>query len=112
MAHIKGMSVILCEKRQISEDPFKRPIYEETEVVVENVIVSPVSSDDLKSTLDLTGKKSVYTLGIPKVDNHEWEDKHVKFFGHTWQTIGFTIEGISENIPMDWDRKIQVELYE
>ena len=112
MAHIKGNPVTIYIKTQTGTDPFNRPIYTEVPETVNNVIISPASSDDISTTLDLTGKKAVYTLGIPKGDEHDWEDKKVGFFGKTWRTIAFTIEGIEENIPLEWHRKIQVERYE
>lgn len=92
-------------------DPFDNPIYEETDIDVENVLVSPTSTDDIVNQLTLTGKKAVYTLGIPKGDTHDWEDKEVKFFGKRWRTFGFPIEGIEDLIPLDWNKKVMVERY-
>ena len=109
---IKGITVILCEQTQTGADAFNRPIYTETEVEVENVLVAPSSTDDITTSIDLTGKKAVYTLAIPKNDEHEWENKKIKFFGRTWFSFGFTIEGIEENIPLLWNKKVMVERYE
>lgn len=92
-------------------DPFGNPIYEETDIDVENVLVSPTSTDDIVNQLTLTGKKAVYTLGIPKGDTNDWEDKEVKFFGKRWRTFGFPIEGIEDLIPLDWNKKVMVEHY-
>jgi hypothetical protein len=92
-------------------DPFGNPIYEETDIVVENVLVSPTSTDDIVNQLTLTGKKAVYTLAIPKGDTNDWEDKEVKFFGKRWRTFGFPIEGIEDLIPLDWNKKVMVERY-
>ena len=108
---IKGITVILIEKKEIGKDPFNQPIYEEIEVEVNNVLVSPSTTDDVTTSTDLVGKKAVYTLGIPKGDTHEWENTKVKFFGHTWKTFGFTIQGIEENIPLSWNKKVMVERY-
>ena len=112
MAAIKGITVILAENKQVGVDGFNAPIYEATEVEVENVLVAPASSDDIVTTQDLTGKKAVYTLGIPKGDTHNWIDATVKFFGQEWHTFGFPLEGIEENIPLDWNKKVMVERYE
>lgn len=92
-------------------DPFGNPIYEETDIDVENVLVSPTSTDDIVNQLTLTGKKAVYTLAIPKGDTNDWEDKEVKFFGRRWRTFGFPIEGIEDLIPLDWNKKVMVERY-
>lgn len=111
MAMIKGITVTLYEKQEIGKDEFNRPIYEELPVEIENVLVAPTSSDDVINQLNLTGKKAIYTLAIPKGDCHIWEDRKVKFFGGYWKTFGFPIAGIEENIPLEWNQKVMVERY-
>lgn len=66
---------------------------------IENVLVGEPSSAGTS-----------YILAIPKGDNHEWEDKVVEFFGRKFRTVGFTEQGIEENIPLLWHKKIKVEL--
>lgn len=109
---IEGITITLIDKREAGKDPFGKPIYEEVPVIVDNVLVSPTSSDDIVNQLNLTGKKAVYTLAIPKGDDHDWRDKEVKFFGQTWQTFGEPLEGINDLIPLDWNKKVMVERYE
>ncbi|WP_459904551.1 hypothetical protein [Enterococcus thailandicus] len=111
MAKIKGITIILVDKVKTGTDPFGSPIYEDGDIEVENVLVSPTSSDDIVNQMTLTGKKAVYTLGIPKGDTHVWEDKEVKFFGERWRTFGFPTEGIEDLIPLDWNKKVMVERY-
>ncbi|MGX7134318.1 hypothetical protein [Enterococcus thailandicus] len=111
MAKIKGVTIILVDKVKTGTDPFGTPIYEDRDIEVENVLVSPTSSDDIVNQLTLTGKRAVYTLGIPKDDTHNWEDKKVKFFGEHWRTFGFPEEGIEDLIPLDWNKKVMVERY-
>lgn len=111
MAMIKGITVTYVGKVKTGTDPFQHPIYEEIEEQVQNVLVSPAMSDDIITSTDLTGKKAVYTLAIPKGDDHDWTDCKVRFFGKTWKTFGYPIEGIEENIPLDWNKKVSVELY-
>ena len=108
---IKGITVTLINKKEVGRDPFNRPIYEDVEIEVDNVLVSPVSTDDIVNTLELTGKKAVYTLAIPKGDENDWEDAEVIFFGQRWRTIGFPTEGIDHLIPLDWNKKVMVERY-
>lgn len=108
---IKGIKILFYEREKTGEDAFKNPVYEETPVEVENVLVTPAESTDIVADLQLHGKKAVYELSIPKTDNHEWEDRTVEFFGHKWKTIGFCQKLITANVPLDWDRKIKVERY-
>lgn len=112
MAMIKGIPIVLKKKIQVSEDGFRRPIYEYVDEIVENVLVSPTTASDVLSSVDLTGKKAVYTLAIPKGDTHDWENQLVEFFGQTWRTFGIPLEGIESNIPLDWNKKVTVERYE
>lgn len=112
MTMIKGITVILVDKIRDSVDPFGAPIYQDAEIPVDNVLVTPSTTDDMVNQLNLTGKKAVYTLAIPKGDEHDWEDKEVRFFGQTWRTFGFVTQGIDHLIPLDWNKKVMVERYE
>ena len=82
MTRIKGIPVILISRTNPVEDELGSLIYEDKEIVVENVLVAPTSSDDILSTTNLYGKKAVYTLAI------------------------------DELIPLDWNKKVYVESYE
>ena len=108
---IKGITVRLYLKKKVGVDGFKNPIYEESPVDIENVLVSPVSADVVTSDLQMYGKRSVYELCIPKGDAHDWEDKTVEFFGSKWRTFGFPQKWIEENVPLDWNCKVRVERY-
>lgn len=81
MSLIKGITINLYEKKQIGTDGFNRPIHEETPVKVDNVLVAPASSDDVTAQNNLSGKKAMYSLAIPKGDTHDWENRTVEFFG-------------------------------
>lgn len=112
MAMIRGIPVTLYERTQTGIDAANRPIYEETPVTVENVLVGVPTSDDVVNEINLSGKRIAYTLGIPKGDTHDWTDKTVEFWGRKFRTIGIPTQGIDENIPLDWNMKVQVEAYE
>ena len=112
MGMIKGITIALLERNQVGIDGFNRPIYEYKKKCIHNVLISPATSNDVVSSLDLTGKRAEYVLAIPKKDCNNWEDRIVEFFGRRWKTIGFPIEGIEANIPLDWNKKVMVELYE
>lgn len=112
MVMIKGIPVVLFERVMVGKDQLNNPIYKERKETIENVLVAPSSTDDITTSTDLFGKKAVYTLAIPKNDNHVWEDKKVMFFNKLWHVFGFEIQGIEENIPLDWNKKVMVERYE
>lgn len=112
MAMIKGMTVTLINKREVGRDPFDKPILEDMEVEVDNVLVRPTSTEDVINTKDLTGRTAVYTLAIPKGDTNTWENQEVRFFGERWRVFGIPLQGIEEMIPLDWNKKVMVERYE
>lgn len=112
MGMIKGIPVTLYEAVQTGVDAFHAPVFSETPVTVENVLVCPVGADDVVQDLQLYGKRAEYTLCIPKGDTHEWKDRTVEFFGQKWRTFGFATEYIEENLPLDWNLKVKVERFE
>ena len=109
---MRGISVILYDKQEIGRDSMNMPIYEETPIVIDNVLVAPTSATEILDTLNLTGKRAVYNMAIPKGDAHIWEDRRVHFFNNDWRVISFPTEGIEHLIPLSWNKKVQVELIE
>ena len=105
---MKGITVTLHSKTESGVDAFNRPTYSVTDVSVADVLVAPASSQEQAETLNLTGKRVVYTLAIPKGDTNIWENAKVSFFGETWEVISFVTEGIEENIPLRWNKQVQV----
>lgn len=112
MALIKGITVTLYEKVETGKDGFNHSIYETRPIQVNNVLVAPVSASDIPTSTKTDKRKATYQLAIPKGDNHNWDNAVVEFFGHEWHTVGIPIEGIEENIPLDWNKKVTVERYE
>lgn len=106
---IKGITVTLYTKTQTGTDDFNHPIYAETAVPVNDVLVAPMSDEEIIDTLNLTGRRAVYQMAIPKGDTHVWEDMRVNFFGEDFRVIAHTTEGIVENIPLRWNKKVKVE---
>lgn len=109
---LRGITVVLYEETQIGVDAFNRPIVTENAVNVGNVLVAPMSDDDIVNELNLSGRKAIYQLGIPKGDEHDWENKKVSFFGETFRVIGKPTVGIDEMIPLVWNKKAKVEIIE
>lgn len=112
MARIKGITVTLINRQQTGTDPFGNPILEDVEISVDNVLVSPTSSEEVLNQQNLTGRTAVYTLAIPKGDTHDWENQEVRFFGERWRVFGIPLQGIEDLIPLDWNKKVMVERYE
>ena len=109
---IKGITVELKTRTKTGVDAYRRNVYEEKWITVDNVLVGEPSAEDAANELNLTGKRLAYTLGIPKGDEHDWADTEVRFYGKTWRTIGDATEGIDAMIPLNWNKKVKVEAYE
>ena len=112
MAKIHGIPITLIDKQVVSTDPFGSPVVKDVEILVDNVLVTPATTEDVTNQMSLTGKKISYTLGIQKGDMHDWENKEVRFFGKRWKTVGVPLEGIESMIPLEWNKKVMVERYE
>jgi len=110
---MKGITITLYDRVQAGTDPFNQPIYTEEAVSVSNVLVAPMTTEEVLQTYTLTGRKAVYQMGIPKGDTHEWTaGKRVNFFGEDWRIVGLPEEGIESLIPLSWNKKVKVERYE
>lgn len=108
-----GITITLYDRTQTGVDALNHPIYTETPVSVDNVLVAPLSDNEVIETFNLTGRKAIYQLGIPKGDTHEWTaGKKVSFFGKDYRIIGEPTEGIDKLIPLSWNLKVKVERYE
>ena len=112
MVKMHGIPITLIDKKAVSTDPFGSPVVKDVEILVDNVLVAPATTEDVTSQMSLTGKKISYTLGIPKGDNNDWENKEVRFFDKRWRTVGIPFEGIEAMIPLEWNKKVMVERYE
>lgn len=81
-------------------------------ISIENVLISPVTSSEVLDTLNLSGRKAVCVLAIPKGDTNEWEDQFVSFWGHRWRVVGFVIQSMEHLTPLSWNKKVTVERYD
>ena len=110
---MKGVNVILYDRVVTGVDALNHPIYAETAQTVENVLIAPMSTNEILENYNLTGRKAVYQLAIPKGDAHDWTaGKRVDFFGKSWRIIDIPEEGIEDLIPLSWNKKVRVETYE
>ena len=109
---IKGTTVKLWIKSETGRDGFNEPIYSWTAEDVDNVLIGEPTPQERIDELTLTGKSIDFTLGIPKGDTHDWENQIVEFFGHKFMTFGIPAEGIEENIPGPWHKKVKCQRYE
>lgn len=108
---MRGITITLYDKVQVGIDDFNRPIYEETPLSIENVLIGEPTTDQVIDELNLSGKRLAYTLAIPKGDSHEWTGRKVEFFGEVFRTFGKPTQGIDHLIPLDWNKKVKVERY-
>lgn len=107
---IKGIPVTLFERADTGQvDAFNRPIVSTVQTVVDNVLVAPMTESEILDVMNLTGRRAVYQLALPKGDSHQWTDARVDFFGSSWHVIGDVLEGQEELIPLSWNKKIRVE---
>jgi len=109
---MRGMTVTLYAKTQTGTDPFGAPVWEETPVPVENVLVGQPTTEELTEAADLYGKRVDFVLGIPKGDGNEWQDRTVEWTaadGRTvrCETVGFPVMGVEALVPGPWHKKVR-----
>lgn len=113
MPKISGETISLIPQVEGALDTLGEPTMTDgTPVSVENVLISPVTSSEVLDTLNLSGRKAVCTLSIPKGDENEWEDQVVLFWDHRWKVVGFVIQSMDHLTPLDWNKKVTVERYD
>lgn len=110
MALIRGITITLYDRVKTGVDGFNRPTYQDLPVFVDNVLVIPMSETEVLDTLNLTGRRAIYQLAIPKGDQHDWTDKDISFWGRRFRAVGDVLEGIDDLIPLDWNKKVRVEI--
>lgn len=103
---------MLINRVPTGKDAFLQTVYDERREPVENVLVTPVASEDVANDFAQYGKRTVYELSIPKKDDHRWEDAVVEFWGQRFQTVGNVRRWMEEMVPLDWNGKIRVVRYE
>lgn len=106
---LRGVTIQLLVKEQTGTDPLGIPQYAYKAKDVGNVLIAPLSGEEVLETINLTGRQATYQLAIPKGDTNVWEDQYVQFFGQTWRVIGKPIQGIDSLIPLAWNLKVRVE---
>lgn len=109
---IHGMTITLWNKTQTATDAFNEPVYTWTSKSVDNVLVGQPTPEERTNELNLTGRSIEYVLGIPKGNADNWENQIVEFFGHKFLTYGIPEQGIEENIPLSWHKKVKCIRYE
>ena len=112
---LHGITVQLEVKTKMGEDDFDCPVYTSSFVTVDNVLVGRANSEEQTKSLNLTGKRIEYWIGIPKGDTHDWRDKIIKLpapFLCQVKTFGFVETAIQNLIPLSWGGRVASEMFE
>lgn len=110
---IIGTTVTLYEKAPTTTDRFNAPVYAETPVMVDNVLIGEPSTEDIAETAALYQTQIRYMLAIPKGDSHTWEGNRVEWTDPAGRAvkcrvIGRPIAGVEANVPTPWHIKVRV----
>lgn len=116
MGLLRGKTIQLYTRDDSKVDAFGVPAGTYTVENVGNVLIGNPSETDISETIQLYGRKAVYTLAIPADDKHDWADRVVGFFGKYWHTIGEPVQydpGVLSLLPsaVPWNKKVRVESY-
>ena len=106
---MKGIAITLKKKTLTGKDALGQPVYTETDVQINDVLVGEPSTEDVQNAFTVYGKRIAYTLAIPKGDTNDWHKAKVVLWGETFNVIGDATMGIEENIPLRWNKKVHLE---
>lgn len=108
---MKTETVRLHVKTKTGVDGMNNPVYDDSTVEVSGVLIGQPTTEEVTSSIALYGKRLSFVLALPKGDTHDWTDTEVEFWGRKFRTYGDVIEGIEENVPTPWHRKVMVERF-
>ena len=108
---IKGITVTLFDQVPTGADPFGKVLYDEIPTNVENVLVSPLTAEEIVSAQQLDGCHAEYELCIPKGDMHTWRNRRVRIWDEDYRTVGPVKKWQEEQLPLDWNKKVKVERF-
>lgn len=108
---MRGETVYLIEKTVVGADAFNAPIYAETKIAVDDVLIGSPTFEQAVDSLNLYGKKIAFTLGIPKGDAHTWKDTKVIIRNEVYRTYGEPLIQTPANVPGRWNMQVKVEKY-
>lgn len=94
MSLIKGVDILLFNG--------------DTSETVRNILVGQPATSGTADISDDWGTLREYTLAIPKGDTHDWVNRIVSFWGQTFRTVGYPLQGIEELMPLDWHKQVKV----
>ncbi|MDO4681090.1 MAG: hypothetical protein Q4A55_07590 [Aerococcus sp.] len=113
MGHIKGQTVTvffyLPDYSNKDKFGYLPSTYEQKDIP--NVLITPVSSEQVNDSMNILGTKEVYQLALPKGDNNRWNNAIVFFNNRFWHVTGADMGGQEDLIPLDWNKKVTVENY-
>lgn len=107
-----GEVVILKYRDETKSDPFGQPEYREYEDVINNVLVSPATEDDIESNRP-EGIEVIYTLSIPKVyayenDIEKFRKAKIEVRGRDYVVVGQPSYFDEVNCPTEWCMSVKV----
>ena len=108
---MKTETVLLHVKTKTGVDGMNNPVYDDATVEVRGVLIGQPTTEEVTSSIALYGKRLSFVLALPKGDTHDWTDTEVEFWVRKFRTYGDVIEGIEENVPTPWHRKVMVERF-
>lgn len=104
-------TVTLINKVSAGTNSIGEETWTETETEVSGVLIGQPDTQEIADEMSLSGKRIAYVLAVPKGDANDWEDAFVEFWGGRYRTIGTPTQGIEDNIPLSWNKKVKVERY-
>lgn len=114
---MRGLAVTLTDRVLSGWSTGGDPLWSETKIVVDNVLVGEPSPEEVAASTGVPGRRLSYILGIPKGDTTDWKARDVSWAGPDGRpiharTFGDPVSGVEHLIPTPWHRKVRCYRYD
>jgi hypothetical protein len=107
---ITGEQVLVRRREEVGRDPGNNPVFEWSDVVVDNVLVAPGPREDVEGGNRLEGVRVAWNLHFPKEFTESLRGAQISVRGGPFSpVIGDPGSYMEENTPGDWNRPVEVE---
>lgn len=116
MSLIKGRTITFLKKVKTGVNDFGEDVYTEVPESVENVLIQAADAQAQVAAQALYDRYQMFTLHIPKTDDHDWYDCYVilggEFGDRKFHQFGDIKTYQKELCPLEWNKQVDVLLYE
>jgi len=106
---LEGETVVVIQRAEVGRGAGNTPIYTTVEETVDNVLISPASTDDVIESNRPDGTELVWNLDFPKTFTGPLRGCRVRVRGEEFHVVGDPRPYLPTLTPGQWNRPVKVE---